>query len=123
MARATRFSSNPWAAIEALSSANAVLPADVLRTLAGDSSSWLSGMDWMTGSDMAVILLKRESRPGAASDGDVGESRRHSPWRPALNPLGPGLYPLKRWGGWLAGGLVRAVAVERFNLGALYRCG
>ena len=40
MERAIRFSSSPWAAIEALSSVKAEASAGVLRTLAGESSSW-----------------------------------------------------------------------------------
>ena len=39
-----RFSSRPWAAIEALSSVKAEASVGVLRTLAGESSSWDSGM-------------------------------------------------------------------------------
>ena len=48
--RTTRFSSTSRAAMEALSSAKAPLPASVLRTLAGEGSSRWSGMDRMTGS-------------------------------------------------------------------------
>ena len=44
--------SRPWAAMEALSSAKALLPASVLRTLAGEGSSRWRGMDRMTESCM-----------------------------------------------------------------------
>ena len=55
---------------------------------------------------------------------DEGESRRHSPRRPALNPPGRGLYLLEWRGEPMAeSGLVRAVAVERFGFGASGRCG
>ena len=55
---------------------------------------------------------------------DEGESRRHSPRRPTLNPPGRGLYLLEWWGEPMAeSGLVRAVAVERFGLGTIARCG
>ena len=58
MARAIRFSSSPWAAIEALSSVKAEASAGVLRTLPGESSSWDSGMSRISRSDMSVYLDK-----------------------------------------------------------------
>ena len=54
---------------------------------------------------------------------DEGESRRHSPRRPALNLAGAGLYLLELRGEPMAGRSVRAVAIERFGLGAIARCG
>ena len=50
---------------------------------------------------------------------DDGESRRHSPRCPALDPPGAGLCLLAGRGGKSAGRSVRAVAIERFGLGAV----
>ena len=54
---------------------------------------------------------------------DEGESRRHSPRRPALDPPGRDLYLLEWRGEPMAGRSVRAVAIERFGYGVIARCG
>ena len=56
MARAIRFSSSPWAAIEALSSVKAEASAGVLRTLSGESSSWDSGMSRISRSGSCISV-------------------------------------------------------------------
>ena len=83
MERAIRFSSSPWAAIEALSSVKAEASAGVLRTLSGESSSWDSGMSRISllGSCISVSV---NAEPG----GDTLFGIRPRP--PSAQALAPG---------------------------------
>ena len=83
-ARATRFSSRPWALMDATSSASANLLAGVLRTFSGASARQLSGISRMSGSGggaMWFIRISMDERIGGAS---AALSGRHSPARAGL---------------------------------------